>query len=78
MCDDCRCPCAHVVVIILVRQVVVSSQYDNFVFFITVRHVFVFELFERVKYIQSETRNQINDRQYAVKGIIGTIVISNV
>ena len=56
-----------VVVVVFVRQVVVSSQYDDLVFVVVVRRLFMFELFKRVKYIQSETRNQINGRQYATE-----------
>ena len=47
------------VVVVLVRQVVVSSQYDGSVFVVVVRHFFVFGLFERAKYIRLETINQI-------------------
>ena len=41
-----------------------SSQYDSLVFVVVVRCLFVFEQFERAKYIRSETRNQINSCQY--------------
>ena len=64
---DCRRLCAHVVVVVLVQRVVVSSQCDNLVFVVVVRRLFVFGLFEWVKYIRSKTINQINSRQNAVK-----------
>ena len=57
----------RVIVVVFMRRVVVSSQYDDLVFVVVVRRLFVFELFKRVKYIQSETRNQINGRQYATE-----------
>ena len=44
-----------------------SSRYDVLVFVIMVRCLLVFGLFEQAKYIRSETRNQINGCQYAVK-----------
>ena len=46
------------VVVVLVR-VIVSSQHDGLVFVVVVRHLFVFERFERAKYIRSKIRNQI-------------------
>ena len=59
---DCRRRCVHVVVFILVRRVVVSSQYDGLVFVVLMRHLFVFGRFERAKYIRLETINQFNGR----------------
>ena len=43
------------------------GRYDNLVFVIVVRHLFVFGRFERVKYIRSTIRNQINGRQHAAE-----------
>ena len=57
----------RVTIIVLMRQVVTSSQYDFLVFVAIVRHLFVLERFERTKYIRSKTKNQINDRQYATE-----------
>ena len=64
---DCRRLCAHVVVIILMRRVIVSSQYDDLVLVVIVHHLFLFELFERAKYIRLQTINQIYGRQYDVE-----------
>ena len=75
-----RCFCARVVVVVLV-WVTVSSQYDDLVFVVVVRRLFVFERFERVKYIQSEIRNQVNIRhvvELESKVIIVIIIILNV
>ena len=47
------------VAVVLVRQVVVSFQYDGSVFVVVVRYFFVFGRFERTKYIRLETINQI-------------------
>ena len=62
---------------------VVSSQYNVLDFVVVVRCLLVFERFRRVKYIRSETINQINDCQYVAQlesyiCILVTIVISNV
>ena len=55
------------VVVVLVRRVVVPSQYDDLVFVAVVRCLFVFGRFEQAKYIRSEIRNQINGRQFTAK-----------
>ena len=39
---DCRHFCAHMVIVVLVQQVVVSSLYDVLVFFVMVLCLFVF------------------------------------
>ena len=57
----------HVVVVVLVRRMVVSSQYNGLVFIVVVQRLFVFEGFRRAKYIQSETRNQTNGRRYGTE-----------
>ena len=44
-----------------------SSQYDVSVFIMMVRRLFVFGQFRRAKYMRSETRYQINGRQYAIE-----------
>ena len=46
---------------------VVSSQYNNLVFIVVMRRLFMFGQFEQAKYIRSETINQINDRQYIIE-----------
>ena len=55
------------VVVVLLRWVVVSSQYDGLVFIIVVQRLFVFGRSEQVKYIRSNVRNQINGRWYAAE-----------
>ena len=76
--DDC---------VVLVLRMVVLSQNDVSVFVVMVRRLFMFGQFKRVKYIRSETRNQINGRQYVAElesyiyiyiYILVIIVISNV
>ena len=78
----------RVVVIVYVRCVVMSSHNDILFFVVVVRCLFECERFKQTKYIQSKTRNQINDRQYVVElarysmvsiesDILVTIVISN-
>ena len=65
------------VVAVLVRRVVVLSQYNGLVFVVMVRRLFVFRRFDRAKYIQSKTINQINDRcRTRVKDILVTIIFS--
>ena len=82
MCD-CRCLYARVVIVVLMLRAVVSFQYDVSIFVVTVRCLLVFERFRRVKYIQLETINQINDYQYVTQlesyiCILVTIIILNV
>ena len=43
------------------------SQYVGLVFVVVVRYLFVFEKFERAKYIRLEIRNQINGHQYVAE-----------
>ena len=45
----------------------VSSQYDDLVFVVVMRRLFMFRRFKRIKYIQSETINQINSHQYVIE-----------
>ena len=52
------------VVVVLMRRVVVLSQYDGLVFVFMVQDLFVFERFKRAKYIQPKTINKINGRYY--------------
>ena len=54
-------------VVSLVQRVIVLSQYNISIFVVVVRHLFVFERFKRVKYIQSETIYQINGHQYVIE-----------
>ena len=50
------------IIVVLVQWVVVSFQYDNLVFVVVLRCLFVFEQFEQTKCIRLEARNQINYR----------------
>ena len=44
------------IVIIVVRWVVMSSQYEGLVFVVVVRRLFVFGQFKRANYIRSKTK----------------------
>ena len=57
----------HVVVVVLMWCVVVSSRYDVLFFFIMVQRLFVCGQFRQAKYIRLKTINQINGHEYAAK-----------
>ena len=55
------------IIIVLVRRVVVPSQYNGLVFVVMIQRLFVFVRFEQAKYIRSETINQINGCPYTTE-----------